>query len=115
MNQSNLLSTNKTSFTIFLMSSTACPRTMILLYSGQCYADCPSGTYPDYSTLVCSNCSNSLCMTCKASAPTICFSCYPGSNRILSAQNCTPAIGYYESNGTILTCPAPCLSCANTS
>lgn len=112
------VSTNISSFTLFILDFTVCPRMYNIYYAGQCYTDCPLTTAADYTGLTCVPCTNTLCNTCRFNS-TDCLSCDPAKHLVLVGANCVPAPGYYNASTSstlnIKKCPAPCLSCANTS
>lgn len=65
------------------------------LYNGTCLPICPSGTFPNSTTLVCDSCL-SPCQTCISF--TFCLSCIDST--------------LYVINGSCVSCTSPCKTCS---
>jgi proprotein convertase subtilisin/kexin type 5 len=79
---------------------TSCtPYGTLYLYSGSCYANCPSGTFNDQSTCRCTDCATG-CKVCYGSTADKCTSC-------TNDTTTSPATKYYKL-ANIDTCDTSC-------
>ena len=81
------------------------------LYRGSCYSSCPNGTYADYESQQCQQCSPN-CLTCYGAQSTQCLTCQPGS--MMNINQCVkecPIRKYLDQSYHCDSCFPLCLTC----
>lgn len=96
-------------------SCTSCLSGYLEPTTATCVAECPRGTYSDFSlpTITCRRCVG--CEACVLNSTT-CLSCAPPT--VLHGSKCVPSCpaGYFQSPlSTCLSCDLPCRTCSNSS